>query len=145
MNEGPSLAATLMGAHVSVPLSGRARKVIDGREIVASLAAAAPPTLSETPMPRGVYDRSKKKPAPAASEAPAKPARKKRKAKPGKPGKPAAKPKPAAPRRVVGAARFVVDDRGGMSIEDGQQVIKLERDDVKRLTLFLDRTKAIRT
>lgn len=41
----------------------------------------------------------------------------------------------------VGAATFVVDDRGGMEIRDGQQTIKLERADVRRLSEFLARTR----
>lgn len=31
-------------------------------------------------------------------------------------------------RKPVGAATYVIDDRGGMQIADGQQVIKIERD-----------------
>lgn len=56
-----------------------------------------------------------------------------------------AAPKGKKRRDAIGAARFQIDDRGGMSIEDGQQVIKIERDDVKRLEEFLAHTKAIRT
>lgn len=43
-----------------------------------------------------------------------------------------------APKRAVGEASYVIDDRGRMQIADGQQVIKIERADVKRLKEFLD-------
>lgn len=48
--------------------------------------------------------------------------------------------KPAAivpAKRNVGAATFSVDDTGHLRIRDGQQVIDLERADVRRLRAFL--------
>lgn len=48
------------------------------------------------------------------------------------------KPKKPAVRKPVGAATYVIDDRGGMQIADGQQTIKIEREDVRRLVSFLD-------
>lgn len=83
-------------------------------------------------MPRGVYDR-KKKAAPAAG-ATADKSPKQRRAK-------AARRRDGQP---VGAASFVIDYGGGMEIRDGQQSIRLERDDVKRLGAFLERTQGIR-
>ena len=85
-------------------------------------------------MPRGQYERKPRTdaepPAPGAAKAlKRKHAKKANGAKPGKP---------------VGAATFVVNDRGAMQIMDGQQVINLERDDVKRLELFLANSKGLR-
>ena len=44
----------------------------------------------------------------------------------------------------IGAASFVINDTGHLSILDGQQVINLEKDDVTRLAAFLERTESIR-
>lgn len=48
------------------------------------------------------------------------------------------KPSKKPVRKAVGEATYTIDDRGGMLIADGQQTIKIERDDVRRLKLFLD-------
>jgi hypothetical protein len=96
----------------------------------------------EIAMPKGQYPRkprAAKETIPGAPEqATSRAPRKKRepKAKPGRLRK--------SDHQPVGAASFVIDDRGGMEIRDGQQSVRLERADVGRLTLFLERTKGIR-
>lgn len=89
-------------------------------------------------MPKGVYPRKPRKGKSMTSEQSSSAAtttKPKRKA-PVLPAKGARKP--------VGAATFVVNDRGAMEIRDGQQVINLERDDVKRLEAFLTHSKGLR-
>lgn len=150
MSSIPTLADHLAGrakpARRAAP--SRVHRLDDGEKH--PLAARSPfskpvaPTLpttitdQEEAMPKGVYPRK-----PNGQEAPSEPA-----ANGSKPARKRRAKAPRAPRRKdgqpIGAASFVVDDAGGMEIRDGQQVVRLERQDVTRLTLFLDRTKGIR-
>jgi hypothetical protein len=100
----------------------------------------------EPTMPKGVYPRTKNGEGSSAPEQPSADAPKKRGRKPGKKAKAAARPAPGRRRDglPIGSASFVIDDRGGMEIRDGQQSIQLEASDVERLTVFLERTKGIR-
>jgi hypothetical protein len=95
----------------------------------------------EIPMPRGQYQRKPRAPKDATTDKPVEGAsRAPRKTR-------AIKAKPGRRRKdgePIGAASFVIDDRGGMEIRDGQQSVRLERADVGRLTQFLERTKGIR-
>lgn len=91
-------------------------------------------------MPKGVYKRTPKDEPEAADTASSTKPRRAAKAKRAKHAK-----KLNGHAKPVGAATFVVDDRGAMHIRDGQQTIQLERADVQRLVVFLDRTKLIRT
>lgn len=75
-------------------------------------------------MPKGVYDRKKKDPpAPGEPVATKKRGARARKSSPNE--------------RQPGDAEFLLSDRGGMRILDGQQEIKLETRDVERLRTFL--------
>lgn len=108
-------------------------------EVTPFIAATATGDLitakGEPTMPRGRKAKTITTNPAVTDEAP----KKRRGRKPGP--KAGRKRKDGAP---VGAAQFVIDDRGGMEIRDGQQSIELERADVQRLMLFLDRTKGLR-
>lgn len=93
-------------------------------------------------MPRGVYERKAKTTEGAPGEGQADTTKpRKRKAKKTNGVRARAIGRPA---KHEGQASFVIDDRGSMQIRDGQQQIQLERNDVMRLTVFLERTAAIR-
>lgn len=140
----PTLAEHLAGTFTVAPRARptRVHTLEDERPTKANADVRTPEPLQpaiqpinlpmEEPMPRG--RKAAAPDTPAANDAP----------KPKKRG-----PKPGTKRtradgQPVGAASFVIDDRGGMEIRDGQQSVRLERADVTRLTTFLDRTKGIR-
>lgn len=144
----PSLAEHLAGGVVHVPRAApsRVHLIDDERETKASTGARTLRVQSQPPAPAPIikpFDPTgeeamprKKKAAPEAAAAPAESVKKRRGPKPGY--------KRKADGQPIGAASFVIDDRGGMEIRDGQQAVRLERADVQRLDAFMEQTKAIR-
>ncbi len=157
----PSLATEITGVRPSAPAATLTRRVhlLSDKPPPRNPQAApsfppldlepGPAPTTEDKMPKGVYDRSKAKPRTKTSRS-SRPhsdggsGGTANEVKPRKGKKAARKPAARPADRQPGDARFVVDDRGGMSIQDGQQEIKLERRDVERLAQFLERTKSIR-
>lgn len=123
----PTLADQLTGKAVPVPraLPTRVHSLDHGDRTPRPVVQTFNPVPTEDTMPR------KPKLDPASDQP------KKRR------GRPPGKRKHAIPRKrkgdraPIGAAGFVIDDRGGMEIRDGQQNIRLEPDDVERLGAFM--------
>jgi hypothetical protein len=151
MLSAPAVVAPRRRVSPMGPLDDSPRSDPTKPEITPFLAAGARGELitpkGEPTMPKGVYPRKNKGEEGSAPGQPAADAPKRRGRKPGKQAKRAARPAPGRRRDglPIGAASFVIDDRGGMEIRDGQQSIQLELADVQRLTEFLERTKGIRS